>query len=150
MVDLTLSSSQNKVAKALASLSPSKGIIVGPGWVDIATPGEIRRQLRRERIGQLASGIYISLHGDNTAMMQTISLLAAVDSYFEAAEKAFRQRNPAPPVGKFVPRRPKHPKLVAHGWGHSSEGPMGCAQVRGLDRTLAESLDFVISQHPTT
>ncbi len=115
--------------------------------VDIATFGEIGRQLRRERIAELVSGIYISLQGDNAEMMQTIGLLAAVDACrFAAAAKAFRERNPAPAVGHFVPRRAKRSKLVAHGWGRSSGGPMGCAQIRGLDRTLAESRDFTISK----
>lgn len=145
MHHLTWNSSRHEVTVALATMSPSKGVIVGPMWVDIATFGEIGRQLRRERIAELVSGIYISLQGDNAEMMQTIGLLAAVDACrFAAAAKAFRERNPAPAVGHFVPRRAKRSKLVAHGWGRSSGGPMGCAQIRGLDRTLAESRDFTI------
>lgn len=80
-------------------------------------------------------------------MMQMIGLLAAVDAArFVAAAKAFRERNPAPAVGHFVPRRAKRSKLVAHGWGRGRGGPMGCAQIRGLDRTLAASRDFAMSK----
>ncbi len=148
MHHLSWSSPHHEVAEALAALTPSKGIIVGPRWVDIATSGELGRQLRRGRISELVTGIYISRQGDVAETMQTLGLLAAVDAArFAAADKVFRERNPAPPVGHFVPRRAKHTKLVAHGWGRSSGGPMGCAQVRGLDRTLAASRDFVLSQH---
>jgi hypothetical protein len=80
-------------------------------------------------------------------MMQIIGLLAAVDAArFATAAKAFRERNPAPAVGHFVPRRAKRSKLVAHGWGRGSGESMGCAQIRGLDRTLAESRDFTVSK----
>ena len=150
MHHLSWASAHDEVAAALAALTPSKGIIVGPRWVDIGTPGELQRQVRRGRITELVAGIYIAQQGDPAETRQTLGLLAAVDAArFAAAETAFRQRNPAPAIGHFAPRRAKHPKLVAHGWGHSSDGPMGCAQVRGLDRTLAESRDFVIAQRST-
>ena len=145
MHHLTWDSSYSDVTNALAGLSPSKAIIVGPRWVDVATVGEIGRQLRRGRIEELVTGIYISVQGDSAEMRRTIGLLAAVDACrFAAAAKTFRERNPAPAVGHFVPRRAKRSKLVAHGWGRSSGGPMGCAQIRGLDCTLAESRDFTI------
>lgn len=149
MQHLSWSSAHHHVAQALATLTPSKGIIVGPGWVDIGTPGELERQVRRGRITALVGGIYLSQQGDVASTRETLALLAAVDAArFAAADKAFRERNPTPAVGHCAPRRAKHPKMVAHGWGHSSDGPMGCAQVRGLDRTWAESRDFVISQQP--
>lgn len=117
-------------------------MIVGPGWVDIATEGEIGRQIRRGRIKVLTFGIYIAMQGDDREMMQMIARLATIDATrFVEAAKAFRDRNPTPAVGHFVPRRAKRTKLVSHGWGRVG-GPMGCAQVRGLDRTWAESRDF--------
>lgn len=143
MRHLTTDSSASDVARALASLSPAKGIIVGPGWVDVATQGEIGRQLRRNRIEELVAGIYISLLADKRDMMQMMIHLSAIDaSRFAEAAKAFRARNPVPAVGRVVPRRAKRTKLVAHGWGRGSGGPMGCAQIRGLDRTLAAARDF--------
>ncbi len=150
MQHLSWSSAHHQVTAALASLTPSKGIIVGPRWVDIGTLGELERQVRRGRTEELVCGIYIALQGSRDEMMQTIGLLVTVDAaYFADAEKAFRERNPAPAVGHCVPRRAKHPKMVAHGWGHSSDGPIGCAQVRGMDRTWAESHEFAISQQAT-
>ncbi len=146
MHHLTWDSSHRAVAQALAAFSPAKQVIVGPQWVDIATPGEIGRQLRRGRIEPLMTGIYVSVQGDRAAVMQTIALLAAVDACrFAAAAKAFRERNPTPAVGHFVPRRAKRSHLVAHGWGRGTGGPMGCAQIGGLDRSLAESRDFARS-----
>ncbi len=127
MHHLTWDSSYAAVAPALSALSPAKGVIVGPGWVDIATEGEIGRQVRRGRIEKLTSGIYISVQGNDRDMMQMIGLLAAVDAArFAAAAKAFRERNPARAVGHAVPRRAKRTKLVAHGWGPAD---VGCAQV---------------------
>ena len=149
MHHLSWSSSRDEVVDALAALSPSKGLIVGPGWVDIGTLGELERQVRRGRTTSLVAGIYMSLQGDREVMRQTVGLLAAIDAArFAAADQAFRERNPASPVGHCVPRRAKHTKLVAHGWGHSSQGPMGCAQVRGLDRTVTACRDFAFSQQP--
>ena len=58
MHHLTWDSSHRAVAQALAAFSPDKQVIVGPQWVDIATPGEIGRQRRRGRIEALVTGIY--------------------------------------------------------------------------------------------
>jgi len=140
MKHLSWSSSQSQVIEALASLTADKGVIVGPCWVDIATPGELGRQLRRGRVSELVPGIYLSLQGDRLEIIETIGLLAVIDAArFAAAEKAFRERNLQPEVGHWAPRHPKHCRMVARSWGHSSEGPMGCGQIRGLDRTLDRS-----------
>ncbi|AUW92695.1 hypothetical protein BXT84_00920 [Sulfobacillus thermotolerans] len=135
MHHLTWSSSDAAVAQALLTLSPTKGVIVGPGWVDIATEGEIGRQKRRQRIEELMPGIFVAVHGDTSAVRAMIALLAAVDAArFAAAARAFRARNPAPAIGHWVPRRAKRMRTVAHGWGRS--GPVGCARVRGLDEVV--------------
>lgn len=151
MMHLSWSSGREAVVQALASLTPSKGLIVGPGWVDIATPGELGRQLRRGRIVELVPDLYLSAVGDLTQTRETFALLVAIDAArFIAAEKAFRERNPDPTVGHAVPRRAKHPKMVAHGWGHPSDGPMGCATLGAMDQSWAIAQDFAVTHPPTT
>lgn len=133
MIKLYWSSSASDVHKALAALPKAGGLVVGAGWLDVLTPGERDRQQRRGRIAPVIVGtdIYASLVGDCRRVMETLTLLSTIDAArFAAAERSFRERNPQTAVGHMVPRRAKRSKLVAHGWG---TGPIGCAQVRGLD-----------------
>lgn len=133
MIKLYWSSSVSDVQTALAALPQAGGIVVGAGWLDVLTPGELHRQQRRGRVAPVIVGarIYVSLQGNVQRVLDTLTLLATIDAArFAAAQRAFRERNPRPAVGHTVPRRPKHSKLVAHGWG---SGPMGCARVSGLD-----------------
>jgi hypothetical protein len=151
MQHLSWSSSREEVTQGLAALTPSKGIIVGPGWVDIGTLGELQRQVRRGRSSELVPGIYLSLQGDIAQTRETFALLVAIDAArFFAADKAFHERNPDPKVGHAVPRRAKHPKMVAHGWGHPSDGPIGCAPTGNMDQTWAVAHDFAVTQQQTT
>ncbi len=63
----------DRLCAAFAALSRSDGIIVGPNWIDIATPGELARQLRCQRVTALTQGVYVATHGDPLAMRWTLS-----------------------------------------------------------------------------
>lgn len=74
-------------------------IIIGAGWIDVPTPGELQRQLRRQRIRALNPGIYVATHGDPVHLRQTLEALVVLDvPRFSAACVQWDRESPSPPA----------------------------------------------------
>ena len=76
---LTASQPPDQLRTALTALHRTDGIIVGPDWIDIATAGELARQMRRQRIIALTAGVYVSARGDPAAIRRMLAALVVVD-----------------------------------------------------------------------
>jgi len=76
---ITATQPPDRLRAAFAALSQSDSIIVGPHWIDIATPGELARQLRRHRVTALTQGVYVATHGDPIATRRTLTALIVLD-----------------------------------------------------------------------
>ena len=132
-------STADEVITVVRHLPKAGGLIVGEQWLDVVTPGELARQVRRRRVEQviLGAAIYVPCApsaAGKIRIWRTLRQLACIDAqHFADAERAYLRRNPQPRVGHTVPRRAKRTRMVAHGWGSR---PVGCAQVRGLDQSL--------------
>lgn len=84
-----------RLRTALAAVSRTDGIIVGPQWIDVATPGELARQLRRQRVIPLTQGVYGALVGDPRVIRETLAALIVLDvPRFTDALRVWDARNP--------------------------------------------------------
>jgi len=76
---ITPTTNPTRLRTALGAVSRTDGIIVGPGWIDVATPGELARQLRRQRVTPLTQGVYGALVGDPQIIRETLAALIVLD-----------------------------------------------------------------------
>ncbi|MCL4520388.1 MAG: hypothetical protein M1415_02175 [Firmicutes bacterium] len=75
----TATESRDRLRTALAAVSRSAGIIVGPGWSDIATPDELDPLLRDQHVIPLTHGVYGTLTGNPTRVRETLLAFMVFD-----------------------------------------------------------------------
>jgi len=76
---ILLSDSRDRLDSAIAAISPSSPLIVGPGWIAIATPEDLEPLARDQRVIPLTYGVYGMVKNRPTRVRDTLATLMVFD-----------------------------------------------------------------------
>jgi len=76
---ISLNDSRDRLDSALATISPSSPLLVGPGWIAIATPEDLEPLAHDQRVIPLTHGVYGMVKNRPTRVRDTLAALMVFD-----------------------------------------------------------------------